>query len=79
MLSKNRNKGNAELAAGIGCVGSVAAVGLFGFVAWVNHLFWVFETLMSDQGVTFGQFFLIIVGTLVAPIGAAHGVYLWFV
>lgn len=78
MLSKNRNKGNAELAAGIGCVGSAVVFGLAAFAAYCTHLGWLFGTFMDDKGVTGGQFFLAVVGTLFPPAGIFHGIYIWF-
>ncbi len=52
----------------------VTAIGGF-----VTHLIWVFGLLTSgESAVSGGQVLMALIGCLVPPIGALHGVYLWF-
>lgn len=61
--------------AGLGLFFSIIFATIAGYI---THLFWAFETLMNDVGVTAGQFFLIVIGTFMPPIGVIHGFFLWF-
>jgi hypothetical protein len=46
--------------------------------AWVTHVIWIIGTLASDVGSTGGQIALGFLGTVFPPIGAIHGLILWF-
>lgn len=48
------------------------------FAAWVTHVVWVIKILAGSAGVTFGQFLLGVLGTLIPPIGMIHGFIIWF-
>lgn len=41
---------------------------------WVNNLIWVIENF-SDLT---GQTIVALIGILIVPVGAIHGIYLWF-
>lgn len=45
--------------------------------AWLTHIVWMIQTLMSPAGVTFGQIILGLLGLSIPPIGALHGLILW--
>lgn len=57
---------------------AIAAVALSAVAGWVNHLIWSFGILMADTQ-SAGQIVLAIIGVVAPPVGAIHGVYLWFV
>lgn len=75
----NRVPMNSDDKLAIGCVFAFFAMLAVSIAAYGNHLFWVFATLMSDAGITFGQGILILFGTIIFPFGIFHGFYLWFV
>lgn len=79
MEKEMKRNTQSDLFASIGCILPFVAIGISLVAGYLTHLFWVFETMMSDKGVTGGQFFLAVVGTLMPPAGFLHGVYLWFV
>jgi hypothetical protein len=47
-------------------------------VAWGTHVAWTIHKLSSDVGATMGQIFLGVIGAFVPPVGAIHGVMIWF-
>lgn len=44
-----------------------------GFTGWINHVLWTF-----NQADNMGNLLLGLLGCFLAPIGAVHGIYLWF-
>lgn len=72
-------KSTTEEKLGIGCVFASIVLGITSIAGFFTHLFWIFETFMSEAGITFGQFVLAAIGVFLPPIGILHGIYLWFV
>lgn len=46
--------------------------------AYITHLWWSISTLMGDAAITVKMAVIMIVGVVAAPLGALHGVWLWF-
>ena len=60
---------------------AIAVVMVLGFscmAAWITHVVWGVNKLMSDAGATAGQIVLLLFGTFVPPIGVIHGLIIWF-
>jgi hypothetical protein len=68
-ISGRTQKGGGTVNTVIGIYLVVLVVGLAG---WINNVIWTFH-----QSATV-DLILGVVGILAAPIGAVHGVYLWF-
>lgn len=51
---------------------------LTGFAAWVTHIVWVLGKITGSAAVTGGEMGIAVLGAFVPPIGAIHGVILWF-
>jgi hypothetical protein len=45
---------------------------------WVTHIVWSITTLLGDVAMTVNQGAIAIIGAIIPPLGAIHGVYLWF-
>ena len=45
---------------------------------WITHLFWSLSGLFTGTMTETSSFVLAILGAFIPPIGAMHGVYLWF-
>ncbi len=49
-----------------------------GIPAWITHVAWSLRLLMSDATAPVGKYVLAGIGAFMPPIGAVHGVLLWF-
>ena len=63
---------------------STLAFGAIAFVvvaligAWATHIVWIISTLASDAGATVGQMVMGGLGAFMPPVGAVHGLMIWF-
>lgn len=57
---------------------SMILFGITSFAAWVTHIVWVIGKLAGDTGATMGQMALGAIGAFMPPVGAIHGVMIWF-
>jgi hypothetical protein len=64
----------------LGINGFIAALAfvLTVFSAFVTHLVWTISVLTADVGATTGQIGFAVLGAVVPPLGAIHGLGLWF-
>ena len=46
--------------------------------AYLTHLFWMIGTLFGEADVTTKDLAIMVIGTLLPPIGAIHGYTIWF-
>jgi hypothetical protein len=53
------------------------AIFLTVFAGWITHIVWVIKLLMNGEP-TMGHVALAVIGAIAPPVGAIHGVYLWF-
>lgn len=51
---------------------------LAGIAGWITHIVWSISTLLGDVAMTVNQGAIAIIGAIVPPLGAIHGIYLWF-
>ena len=51
---------------------TIAAIPLAG---WINNIIWLFHI---DKFSWSGEQIISVIGTFLVPIGAVHGIYLWF-
>jgi hypothetical protein len=51
---------------------------LTGFAGWVTHILWVIGKITGVAPVTGGEMAIGVIGAFMPPIGAVHGVILWF-
>lgn len=65
-----------NVAAGIGA--GIAALFIAGIAAFIRHCWWTLTLLMSDAPLTAGKAVLAVLGIVFPPLGALHGVWLWF-
>jgi len=49
-----------------------------GVSAWVTHIVWVIGKITGSGPVTGGEMAIGVVGAFMPPIGAIHGVIIWF-
>jgi len=63
-----------DLFVGLGCLGFFIGI----VAAWLTHLWWTLTLLMSEASHPVGHYILAVLGVLLAPFGALHGVWLWF-
>lgn len=56
---------------------TVNAVSLVSLVAFLRHCWWTLTLLMSDTPLTAGNVMLAVLGIVMPPLGALHGVWLW--
>jgi hypothetical protein len=54
------------------------AVVVTSLAAWLTHVVWIIQTLASPVGATAGQIVLGLLGIFIPPIGALHGLIIWF-
>ncbi len=59
------------------------AFSILGFIftmicAFINHIIWTISILMNNDPLTVKQGVIMVIGILAPPLGAIHGVYLWF-
>lgn len=54
------------------------AIIIAGISAFIRHCWWTLTLLMSDAPLTAGKAALALLGVFVPPLGALHGVWLWF-
>ena len=45
---------------------------------FITHIVWILTTLTSSDPATVGQIVLAILGLVAPPLGAIHGIFLWF-
>ena len=57
----------------------LVTIGIFFAVlaGWVTHIVWVIKLLMNGDP-SIGHVALAIIGAIAPPVGAIHGIYLWF-
>lgn len=46
--------------------------------AYITHIYWSLSMMFAGKMDTINDAVLAILGAIIAPIGAAHGYYLWF-
>lgn len=54
---------------------------LFGitmFCGWVTHIIWSISTIFGSKEMIMNEAVIAILGAIVAPLGAIHGITLWF-
>jgi len=51
---------------------------LTAIVGWINHVIWSISTVLGSDPMTMNEGVIAIIGTFIPPLGAIHGVYLWF-
>lgn len=61
----------------------IAAVSLMGFIVtgffgWITHIVWVIGKIAGSAPVTGGEMAIGVIGAFMPPIGAIHGVIIWF-
>jgi len=61
----------------IGIITTTVAI-LALLIGYITHIVWWVKLMMDNQLDTIQESTLAILGTLVAPIGAIHGIILWF-
>lgn len=57
---------------------SFAAVTVAAITGWVNHIIWSITTVLGEIPMTINEAVIAVVGAVVPPLGAIHGIYLWF-
>jgi hypothetical protein len=64
----------------IAATGALTFFALFGtaVAGWITHIWWIFSILMANAPLHAGRVLLAFFGVFIPPIGALHGVYLWF-
>lgn len=65
-----------NVAAGIAAL-FIAGI-ITGIAAFIRHCWWTLTLLMSDAPLTAGKAVLAVLGIVFPPLGAMHGVWLWF-
>lgn len=60
-------------------VGSILIIsGITCLAAWFTHIIWIVAKLAGNVGATAGQMVLGAIGAFIPPVGAIHGVMIWF-
>lgn len=57
---------------------TVLALFLTAIAAFLRHCWWTLTLFMSDAPLTAGKAGIAILGIVMPPLGALHGVWLWF-
>jgi hypothetical protein len=64
----------------LGAAGSIVALLAVAFAGWVTHLIVAIQVLTSstELAATVGYAVLLVLGIVIPPIGALHGIGIWF-
>ena len=57
---------------------SVVAAFATAVAAFLRHAWWTIGLMMSNEPLAAGKAILAVLGILIPPLGAFHGVWLWF-
>ena len=72
-MATETDSGGSAVALGF-CVMSVF---IGGIAAFITHLWWTLTMLTNEHVITVGKLAIAVLGIIVPPFGALHGVWLW--